>query len=111
MQISASGHSLDCLRHANSDGIAQGLRRASLIPGGIGPALDGPNGLIPDYPSSLLARGKIACVPFIAGANLDEGESEVTLFLLGMELYLLLSTPQELFLPFRASIQRRIFVI
>ena len=77
-QISASGQTLDCLRRANSSDIAQGLR-SSLAAGGIGPALDGPNGLIPDYPSTLLARGQIACVPFIAGANLDEGE-EIALF-------------------------------
>ena len=75
-QISTSGQTLDCLRRANSSDIAQGLR-SSLAAGGIGPALDGPNGLIPDYPSTLLARGQIACVPFIAGTNLDEGEPEI----------------------------------
>ena len=82
-QISASGHTLHCLRGANSGDIAQGLR-ASITnsPGSLflfGPTLDGPNGFIPDYPSKLLARGQIAYVPFIAGTNLDEGE-EIVLF-------------------------------
>ena len=39
------------------------------------PVLDGPNGLVPDVPSELLAEGKFSKIPFIAGTNLDEGES------------------------------------
>ena len=39
------------------------------------PVLDGPNGLVPDVPSKLLAEGKFSKIPFIAGTNLDEGES------------------------------------
>ena len=35
--------------------------------------IDGPNGLIPDLPSKLLSQGKFSKIPFMAGANLDEG--------------------------------------
>ncbi|KAF7350369.1 Carboxylic ester hydrolase [Mycena venus] len=37
------------------------------------PVIDGPNGLLPDLPSALMEKGKFARVPFISGANLDEG--------------------------------------
>ena len=36
--------------------------------------------IIPDYPSKLLAKGRLANVPFIAGTNLDEGDEIVLLF-------------------------------
>ncbi|KAI0753756.1 extracellular triacylglycerol lipase precursor [Fomes fomentarius] len=39
------------------------------------PVLDGPDGIIPDLPSKLLAAGKFSKIPFIAGTNLDEGTS------------------------------------
>ena len=112
-QISASGHTLDCLRHANLSDIAQGLRASVSNSSALlsfNPTLDGPNGFIPDYPSTLLARGQIACVPFIVGTNLDEGEG-IAPFFLRLEMYLILSTPQELFSPLRASIQRNNSII
>ncbi|RPD53636.1 extracellular triacylglycerol lipase precursor [Lentinus tigrinus ALCF2SS1-7] len=37
------------------------------------PVIDGPDGLVPDLPSKLLAAGKFSKIPFIAGTNLDEG--------------------------------------
>ena len=37
------------------------------------PVLDGPEGLMSDYPSKQLSRGAGARVPFMAGAVLDEG--------------------------------------
>ena len=37
------------------------------------PVIDGPDGLIPDLPSKLLAAGKFSKIPFIAGTNQDEG--------------------------------------
>ena len=92
-QAATSGHTLDCLRRANSSDITQGLRASTqgllasatsltltgLLTVPFRPTLDGPNGFIPDQPSKLLVRGQIACVPFIAGTNLDEGE-EIALF-------------------------------
>jgi len=78
-QTATSGHTLDCLRRANSSDIAPGLRTSllsssDLYPLFFAPTLDGPNGLIPDYPSKLFPQGRFARVPFIAGTNLDEGE-------------------------------------
>ncbi len=37
------------------------------------PVLDGPDGLVPDLPSKLIAAGNFSRIPFIAGTNLDEG--------------------------------------
>ncbi|KAI0742346.1 esterase 1 [Daedaleopsis nitida] len=37
------------------------------------PVIDGPGGVIPDLPSKLLAAGKFAKIPFIAGTVLDDG--------------------------------------
>ncbi|KAL0945837.1 hypothetical protein HGRIS_012120 [Hohenbuehelia grisea] len=37
------------------------------------PSLDGAGGLFPDFPSKLYAKGQFARLPFISGANLDEG--------------------------------------
>jgi acetylcholinesterase len=72
----ATTQTLDCLRQANSSDIALGLR-ASLNGTDLSsfqPTLDGPKGLLPDLPSNLIAQGKLARVPFIAGTTLDEGE-------------------------------------
>jgi carboxylesterase type B len=40
---------------------------------GFDPTLDGPGGLFPDIASRVLAQGKFARLPFIAGTNMDEG--------------------------------------
>ena len=37
------------------------------------PVIDGPDGLLPDLPSKLLAAGKFSKIPFMAGTVLDEG--------------------------------------
>lgn len=37
------------------------------------PVIDGPNGLIPDIPSQLLAQGRFSKLPFMSGTNKDEG--------------------------------------
>lgn len=37
------------------------------------PVIDGPGGLIPDLPSTLISQGKFSHVSFIAGTVLDEG--------------------------------------
>jgi len=107
-QTASSGHTLDCLRQANSSDIAQGLRTSLGLPSPSGlfiPTLDGPNGFIPDYPSKCLARGRLARVPFIAGTNLDEG-GEIVLFSPEAET---LSMPQERLSPRGASIQTKTF--
>jgi len=37
------------------------------------PVIDGPDGLIPDIPSKLLAEGRFSKLPFMSGTNKDEG--------------------------------------
>ena len=37
------------------------------------PVIDGPGGLLPDTPSTLLAAGNFSKIPFMAGTVLDEG--------------------------------------
>lgn len=39
------------------------------------PVIDGPGGLIPDLPSTLMAEGKFSRIPLITGANLDDGKA------------------------------------
>ncbi|KAJ7484240.1 extracellular triacylglycerol lipase precursor [Mycena latifolia] len=68
--------SLDCLRTANGSSFIDAITVSSLEGIGFIPwalILDGRKGLIPDLPSKLLSAGKFAHVPFITGANLDEG--------------------------------------
>ncbi|KAG6886965.1 hypothetical protein C0992_001421, partial [Termitomyces sp. T32_za158] len=74
--LATSGHTFDCLKAANSSDILQGLLASlSLSPElfAFDPTLDGPDGVYPDIPSRLFARGQFARVPFITGTNLDEG--------------------------------------
>jgi carboxylesterase type B len=37
------------------------------------PVIDGPGGIISDYPAKRLSRGAGRKVPFMIGTNLDEG--------------------------------------
>jgi carboxylesterase type B len=64
------------LQNANASALLQGIE-TSWAKANEGypflPVIDGPNGLLPDLPSVLMEKGKFARVPFIAGANLDEG--------------------------------------
>ena len=67
----------DCLREASVDTLIQALAtftqgNTELFP--FSPVLDGNDGLIPDLPSRLLASGKFARIPLIAGTNLDDGQ-------------------------------------
>jgi acetylcholinesterase len=47
------------------------------------PVIDGGNNLIPELASNMLANSRFASVPFIAGANLDEGKTPTTKPLFG----------------------------
>jgi len=71
-----SGNTFDCIRAANTSEIFQGLV-TSLAEGQeefpFDPTFDGPDGLFPDLPSVLYAKGHFAHLPFMAGTNLDEG--------------------------------------
>ncbi|CAK5278640.1 unnamed protein product [Mycena citricolor] len=73
----AGTHStFSCLRNATTQELSSGFNTAlaeSAEPFPWDPVIDGPQGLIPDLPSRLLAQGNFSRIPFIAGTNLDEG--------------------------------------
>lgn len=66
----------DCLRSASFTTLLDAWN-ATVVdnpqPLPFAPVIDGDGGLIPDLPSSLLAQGRFARLPFIAGTCLDEG--------------------------------------
>ncbi|KAK0194653.1 Alpha/Beta hydrolase protein [Armillaria mellea] len=74
--VAGTQSTFDCLQIANTSDIYQGFLEAyALAIEGFpfDPALDGPSGLLPDFPSSLWAKGEFATLPFVSGTNLDEG--------------------------------------
>lgn len=67
--------SMTCLRKANTSAILEGFREVYKDPRAreefwFSPNVDGERGLVPDLPSRLISNIQL---PFIAGANLDEG--------------------------------------
>ncbi|KAG6917479.1 hypothetical protein DXG01_002342 [Tephrocybe rancida] len=75
-RLAKSGHTFDCLKSANSSDILQGVLTSlsqEPEPFPFDPTFDGPEGLFPDIPSRLFAKGKFARIPLITGTNLDEG--------------------------------------
>ncbi|TBU28362.1 extracellular triacylglycerol lipase precursor [Dichomitus squalens] len=71
-----AGATFGCLRNATtSDLLSSWETIAALFPEPFlfSPVIDGPNGIIPDLPSKLLAAGHFSKIPFIAGTVLDEG--------------------------------------
>lgn len=63
---------LKCLRAVDIDKLAPVLNVTNgMITQTYGPTIDGD--FIPDWPKSLMAKGKFVKVPMISGANLDEG--------------------------------------
>ncbi|KAI0737886.1 extracellular triacylglycerol lipase precursor [Daedaleopsis nitida] len=74
----AQGDTFACMRSASTDTVtllAAWEQTAASFPEPFlfSPVIDGPDGLIPDLPSKLLAAGKFSKIPFIAGTVLDEG--------------------------------------
>ena len=70
------GLTFPCLRNASADALLSSWEAAiETIPDlfHFVPVIDGPGGLLPDTPSSLLAAGNFSKIPFIAGTVLDEG--------------------------------------
>ncbi|KAJ7788418.1 esterase 1 [Mycena olivaceomarginata] len=69
--------SIACLQRVNSSAALLEAIETSWAKSNEGypfaPVIDGPHGLLPDLPSVLMAKGEFARVPFISGANLDEG--------------------------------------
>ncbi|KAJ3723866.1 esterase 1 [Lentinula raphanica] len=75
-QLSNTNDTFGCLQSANTTAIFEGLtisqnEAPEEFPWS--PAIDGEGGFMPDYPSLLFANGTFAKLPFISGANLDEG--------------------------------------
>ncbi|KAK0499028.1 extracellular triacylglycerol lipase precursor [Armillaria luteobubalina] len=78
--VAGTQNTFDCLQAANSSAIYEGFVEAYALAIEVFPfdlTLDGPSGLFPDLPSRLRAKAEFTMLPFISGANLDEG----TLFL------------------------------
>ncbi|KAF7376885.1 Carboxylic ester hydrolase [Mycena sanguinolenta] len=78
--IATSGSTFGCLAQANTTEILQGFALVSAVSTTLTPwppVLDGPGGLIPDFPSALFQSGQFARLPFIAGTVLDEGTTFV----------------------------------
>ncbi|KAJ8523188.1 hypothetical protein ONZ45_g322 [Pleurotus djamor] len=61
---------LSCLQAVSPDIIRKAI--AATTPFNFAPALDGPGGVIPDYPSRLYKKGRFSQVPTLYGTNLDE---------------------------------------
>ncbi|KAF9265956.1 alpha/beta-hydrolase [Marasmius fiardii PR-910] len=76
---SSSSSTFDCIRTANSSSLLLQATDTSVAAANEQfpwvPTLDGPNGLIPDLPSQMFARGQFSRIPFISGNNLDEGKT------------------------------------
>jgi para-nitrobenzyl esterase len=70
------GTSVDALL-ANAQQPAPGAGEIRKADWSFAVVLDGPNGFLPDTPRSLFDRGEIAHVPYLIGANNDEGTTFV----------------------------------
>ncbi|KAF9257010.1 esterase 1 [Marasmius fiardii PR-910] len=72
---SSSMNTFDCIRNASSNSLLQAMG-VSLAEANEEfpwvPTLDGPDGLLPELPSQMFAKGLFSKIPFISGANLDE---------------------------------------
>ncbi|KAJ8461814.1 hypothetical protein ONZ45_g18166 [Pleurotus djamor] len=65
-----------CIRAANTSDLLPAVVSPLALSKEVFPwdnTIDGPGGLLPDFPSKLWAEGNFAHIPFISGNNLDEG--------------------------------------
>jgi carboxylesterase type B len=74
--LATSGSTLSCLRNASTDEISAAVLQSVVLEDLAAnlnwtPAIDGK--LVPDVPSRLFGKRRLANVPFITGTNLDEG--------------------------------------
>ncbi|KAJ3533644.1 hypothetical protein NMY22_g7253 [Coprinellus aureogranulatus] len=74
--LNTSGNAISCLRNASTDEVSLAVLQSVVLNDLAGhlewtPAIDG--AIIPDVPSSLFGRQRLAKVPIITGTNLDEG--------------------------------------
>jgi len=67
-------NTFSCLVSANSSDFPAALNASLAIePFPFRPVLDGPGGILSDYPAKRLSRGAGGRVPLLIGTNLDEG--------------------------------------
>ncbi|TFY71592.1 hypothetical protein EVG20_g1429 [Dentipellis fragilis] len=66
-------NTLDCLQAGTAADLAAALTNDLGIPRLFIPVLDGPHGVIPDYPTARAVPGAGGRVPFISGTVLDDG--------------------------------------
>ncbi|KAH6906711.1 triacylglycerol lipase 3 [Coprinopsis sp. MPI-PUGE-AT-0042] len=75
--LASSGRTFACLRNASQAEVKASYNQLTdntFLQEWWGPTLDQrPGSLFPDFPSRLYERGQFAKIPFIAGADLDEG--------------------------------------
>ncbi|KAJ8523252.1 hypothetical protein ONZ45_g313 [Pleurotus djamor] len=64
--------SLACLQSVDAETLRTVISALSPTDVSFGPELDGPKGIVPDYPSRLLDRGEFVRLPTLLGTNLDE---------------------------------------
>ena len=72
----AAGSTFACMRNATTSDLLsswEAVAAAFPEPFLFVPVIDGPDGLLTDLPSNLLAAGKFSKIPFMAGTVLDEG--------------------------------------
>ena len=72
----AAGSTFACMRNTTTSDLLsswEAVAAAFPEPFLFVPVIDGPDGLLPDLPSKLLAAGKFSKIPFMAGTVLDEG--------------------------------------
>jgi len=70
----SANNTFSCLRSASSSDLVAAINAGlalELYP--FRPVLDGPGGIISDYPAKRLSRGASRHVPLMIGTNLDEG--------------------------------------
>ncbi|PIL26441.1 hypothetical protein GSI_12199 [Ganoderma sinense ZZ0214-1] len=72
----APGSTFACMRNATTSDLLSSWEAVAAVfpvPFLFVPVIDGPNGLLPDLPSKLLAAGNFSKIPFMAGTVFDEG--------------------------------------
>lgn len=73
-QCTDATDSYECLRNAPSELVSQGnIQALQAAPGAVGPVIYEGDDFLPELPTQRVRDGKFAKVPFVNGAQLDEG--------------------------------------
>ncbi len=79
-ESTVQGSTFSCLRNATTSALVSSWEATVSAFSDLvlfGPVIDGPDGLLPDLPSKLLAAGRFSKIPLITGTVLDEGTAFV----------------------------------